>query len=53
MPIYDYVCLTCKKEFEKVLTLTEHDQPVTCPHCGSKQVEQEPRAFYAVTASKS
>lgn len=54
MPVYDYHCKACGKAFEIVLTLTEHDkQKVTCPKCGSKKVEQEPAAFFAVTSKKS
>jgi len=54
MPVYDYVCLDCHKPFETVLTLNEHDKSApTCPHCGSKNVEQEAAAFFAVTSRKS
>ena len=54
MPVYDYVCLDCHKEFELVLTLTEHDKDAPkCPHCGSKHIEQEAAAFFAVTSRKS
>jgi putative FmdB family regulatory protein len=54
MPVYDYVCLDCHKPFETVLTLNEHDkQNPKCPHCGSKNVEQEAAAFFAVTSRKS
>ncbi len=54
MPVYDYVCHACQKEFEKVLTLNEHDKDqIVCPHCGSKNVEQEAKAFFAVTSRKS
>lgn len=54
MPVYDYVCLDCHKTFETVLTLNEHDQQnPKCPHCGSKNVEQEAAAFFAVTSRKS
>ncbi len=54
MPIYDYVCKDCHKSFEKVLTLVEHDKElIACPHCGSKNVEQEAAAFFAVTSKKS
>lgn len=54
MPVYDYVCKDCHKSFEKVLTLVEHDKElIACPHCGSKNVEQEASAFFAVTSKKS
>jgi len=53
MPVYDYVCKQCKKEFEKVLTLEEHEHRVTCPACGSSDVEQVVTPFFAVTSSKS
>ena len=54
MPVYDYVCLDCHKPFETVLTLNEHDkQNPKCPNCGSKNVEQEVAAFFAVTSKKS
>ncbi|MGO9083767.1 MAG: FmdB family zinc ribbon protein [Candidatus Sulfotelmatobacter sp.] len=54
MPVYDYVCLDCHKPFETVLTLSEHDKDTPkCPHCGSKNVEQEAAAFFAVTSRKS
>jgi putative FmdB family regulatory protein len=54
MPVYDYVCLDCHKPFEVVLSLNEHDQETPkCPHCGSKNVEQEAAAFFAVTSRKS
>jgi putative FmdB family regulatory protein len=54
MPVYDYLCNDCHKEFELVLTLDEHDDDkVKCPHCGSKDVEQAVAAFFAVTSKKS
>ena len=53
MPVYDYVCNDCHKSFELVLTLKEHDDRIACPKCGSKNVEQEAAAFFAVTSRKS
>jgi putative FmdB family regulatory protein len=53
MPVYDYLRRDCHKEFKKVLTLAEHDKQIACPHCGSKNVEQETKAFFAVTSRKS
>ena len=54
MPVYDYVCKKRRKSFELVLTLSEHDKGgIRCPKCGSKKVEQEFVAFFAVTSKKS
>ncbi|MGA8150886.1 MAG: zinc ribbon domain-containing protein [Terriglobales bacterium] len=54
MPVYDYICKDCNKTFEKIITLTEHEkEAISCPYCGSKNVEQEATAFFAVTSSKS
>jgi len=54
MPVYDYICKDCKKSFELVLTLSEHDKDkIKCPKCGSTRVEQESAAFFAVTSKKS
>ena len=54
MPVYDYLCHDCDKSFEQVLSLNEHDQQeIRCPRCGSKNVEQEAAAFFAVTSRKS
>jgi putative FmdB family regulatory protein len=52
MPVYDYVCHDCHKTFELILTLKEHEVEAKCPKCGSKNVEQEATAFYAVTPKK-
>ena len=39
---------------ELVLTLSEHDKDnICCPKCGSKNVEQDAVAFFAVTSKKS
>ena len=54
MPRYEYFCHACKRVFSKVLTITEYEEgKITCPHCGSKEVEQSWSAFYAITSKKS
>jgi len=54
MPVYDYHCKDCHKTFEQTLTLHEHDSnQIRCPRCGSKKIEQNAAAFYAVTSKKS
>lgn len=54
MPHYNFLCRACKKEFSKILTLSEQEKgKIVCPHCKSKDVEQRWGAFYAVTSKKS
>ena len=39
MPQYNFLCRACKKEFSKILTLSEYEKGKTvCPHCRSKDV---------------
>ena len=54
MPHCEFVCNACKNTFSKILTIAEHDaEKTTCPHCGSRKVEQRRSAFSAVTLKKS
>jgi putative FmdB family regulatory protein len=54
MPQYSFLCRTCKREFLKILTLSEYEKGgIVCPHCNGKNVEQRWAAFYAVTSKKS
>ena len=54
MPHYNFLCRACKREFSKILTLSEQEKgKIVCPNCKSKDVEQRWAAFYAVTSKKS
>jgi putative FmdB family regulatory protein len=55
MPVYEYFCEDCNKEFEVTLTLSEHDheEKIVCPKCGSHKVHQMAASFTAVTSKKS
>jgi putative FmdB family regulatory protein len=44
MPIYEFKCSKCDLVFEK-LFLTPSAQNVTCPACGSKEIEKEYSVF--------
>lgn len=37
MPIYEYTCKKCQKEFE---ALIRGDEQPECPHCGAKSLER-------------
>ena len=34
MPLYEYRCLSCKHEFEKIRPFSKADDEALCPECG-------------------
>ncbi len=38
MPIYEYTCAPCGKEFEELVIRRSDEAEVKCPSCGSPQV---------------
>jgi putative FmdB family regulatory protein len=54
MPIYEYVCKECGKDFSVVMRISEHDQGgIKCEHCKGKKVRQKLSGFYVKTSKKS
>jgi putative FmdB family regulatory protein len=54
MPHYEYLCVACNERFTRIQTLNQHDhESISCPKCGSKNIEQAYSSFYAVTTKKS
>ena len=47
MPIYEYVCLDCKKEYEILCSFNEADHPMPCDECGGENVKRKLSVFYA------
>ncbi|HEX2994554.1 MAG TPA: zinc ribbon domain-containing protein [Anaerolineales bacterium] len=41
MPTYDFLCNNCNQRFDVFMTFAEYGKkPVTCAHCGSKDVRR-------------
>lgn len=54
MPVYDFLCTKCGKEFTLVLSVQGYEQRnVACPHCKSKEVERTLTAVQVITSKKS
>jgi putative FmdB family regulatory protein len=41
MPIYEYVCLDCKDEFELIRPMSQSDTPPACEACGGNHVKRK------------
>lgn len=50
MPLYDYVCKDCKKDFETLVTGSEKP---ACPACGSLKLEKQLSVFATVGSRSS
>jgi putative FmdB family regulatory protein len=55
MPIYEYTCQECKRDFIVTLSIKELEAKpaVKCPDCMSVKVEEKYSGFTAVTSKKS
>ena len=47
MPIYEYRCQDCGKQFEKLVRRAADVQEIECPSCGQKHLKQELSTFAA------
>jgi putative FmdB family regulatory protein len=43
MPIFEYVCQDCGKDFERIVP--RHDSTTDCPHCHSERLEKQLSVF--------
>jgi putative FmdB family regulatory protein len=44
MPIYEYWCNNCGKEFEQMRPMSQASEPANCPSCGTSS-EKVPSVF--------
>ncbi|SPD76062.1 putative regulatory protein (CxxC_CxxC_SSSS) [uncultured Desulfobacterium sp.] len=40
MPIYEYHCLGCKCEFQKLILKKEEENELSCPKCGGRETKR-------------
>ena len=41
MPLYEYHCNKCEKEFEQIVPFSEADLIPSCPFCGDKDTSKK------------
>jgi putative FmdB family regulatory protein len=37
MPIYEYSCVSCKLQYQRLIIRKTEEEELVCPHCGSKE----------------
>ena len=54
MPLYEYECKKCGREFTLTMTVEEHQKKkVRCPKCKSKSVKHLIASVFVTTSRKS
>lgn len=53
MPIFEFVCEDCGKEFERIFFISECDEAVACPSCESKRTRKNFSVFARTGIEKS
>ena len=54
VPIYDFQCQKCGKEFNLVLSIKQYEQKqFACPACQAKEVDQLITSTQVITSKKS
>jgi putative FmdB family regulatory protein len=47
MPLYEFSCSKCEKDFESLVRSAKWEGAVECPHCGSKRLTKKLSVFAA------
>lgn len=53
MPIYEYRCLDCGREFSRLILSTSDSESLECPKCGGRNLERLMSRFRAVRSQES
>ena len=53
MPIYEFKCYNCGKNFEKLIFKREEEKEINCPYCGSKKIEKLLTSFSSVKSKSN
>ena len=51
MPLYEYHCNDCHKDFEKMVRFSEADQSPACPSCQSQDTNKKISRVAAIASS--
>ena len=52
MPIYEYVCIDCKNQFEVLRTMKDADEPIACSLCSGNHTSRMLSLFNAQSGGR-
>jgi putative FmdB family regulatory protein len=52
MPLYEYTCLDCGKEFDALRPFRDADKPIACQFCSGERTIRQLSVFFAQSAGK-
>lgn len=52
MPVYEYRCVQCGAEFERIRSIAQSDEPGPCPQCGGTEIKRCLSLFSAAGRSE-
>lgn len=53
MPIYEYTCQACNKQFSARRAMKDADAAIPCPDCGAEKAKRGLSKFFAKNSSGS
>jgi putative FmdB family regulatory protein len=53
MPIYEYVCKDCQKEFESLRSMSQADAQIECTACGGENTHRKPSVCNCESGGKA
>lgn len=53
MPIFEFQCLDCGLNFEKLVFKPSQSADLSCPQCGSRKLEDKISTFSSASSSKA
>lgn len=52
MPLYEYICMDCRKHFDALRSMKDADQQIKCVYCNSENTSRTISVFFAQSGGK-
>jgi putative FmdB family regulatory protein len=52
MPLYEYICKDCGKEFDAIRSIKDSDAPIECDECHGEHTSRKISLFFAQSGGR-